>query len=161
MSNLSQFFGGGAPRSVTNYTTGTGTFTPNAATKWLRITMAGGGGGGGGMGGGTTGWAMAGQTAQPVVYVVPVSGAMAYAVGAAGTAGAAGSAGGDGGNTTLGSLTAQGGLGGLGIPTGGASYGVPIAPRNGYPGGRGGNSAVNAGFAGSAGTAGFITIEEY
>jgi hypothetical protein len=49
MSTLSQFAGGGGkPKQVTVYTSGSGTYTPTAPNSWCRVTLIGGGGSGGG-----------------------------------------------------------------------------------------------------------------
>lgn len=46
MSSFSQFVGGGKPKKVTRYTTGSGTYTPLAPNSWCFVTMIGGGGAG-------------------------------------------------------------------------------------------------------------------
>lgn len=56
MSNLSQFLPSGTkPLRRTEYTTGSGTFTPLVTNGWAKVTLVGGGGGGGGGNGTSTG----------------------------------------------------------------------------------------------------------
>lgn len=157
---------------ITVYTTGSGTHTPNASTRWMRVTLVGGGGAGGGVGNVAASEGMGsggGGAGGCVMHFYATPSALSYAVGAGGT-GAAGSNGGAGGATTFGTLTASGGSGGDigstagswrpngGGGAGGAASGGNIANiaggsgHNGYcgsTGGVGGGGGVS--FLGGAG----------
>lgn len=111
---------------VTRFTSGSGTFTPDANCVFAEIELQGAGGGSGG----STG--AAGESALPgagggggyLKFIATkaqlTAGSVSYAVGAAGTAGASGvNGGGNGGNTTFTinsgtAWTAFGGTGGTG-----------------------------------------------
>jgi hypothetical protein len=148
--------------AITRYTSGSGTFTPNAATKIMHVRLVGGGGGGGGTSAGTSG----GNT---------TFGALTAGGGGNGTAAAAPGGGGtaSGGNVlnapgnggwfviAIGSNTA-GGNGGAspfnGGGTRGGTYGAGEgASANSYGCGGGGAGAVGSLNAGSgAGSGGCV-----
>lgn len=95
--------------TITQYTSGSGTFNSTAGCKYIEAYLQAGGGGGAGAnanpssGGGGGGFA----------YLIMAPGAYSYTVGAAGAAGSSGpGAGGAGGATTLGTNTVNGGGGG-------------------------------------------------
>lgn len=146
MTIRSSTFGGGAPIRRTEYTSGTGTFTPLANGKTARVTMIGGGGGGsGGAGatglsgsaasgaGGNSGFAFFGEVVfnGPVTYVVGAGGA-----GGAGGVGTAGTAGTAGGTTAIGPYVAPGGGAGstttpANVTVADYSYPVALSARGG------------------------------
>ena len=115
MSNLSQFAGASSvPAKSTTYTSGSGTFTPLVASKWLYVTLVGGGGGG------STPVAIwtngpSGNSGAYASYwlqvATPGTTTYSYAVGAggAGTSDYVYSVGSDGTATTFGTLTSVGG----------------------------------------------------
>lgn len=115
---------GGSTTATTSYSSGSGTHTWNAASKYALVLLVGGGGGAGG-GTGTTGSNSAaggGGAAGDLVYAwlrVTGGASESYAVGAAGSNGGTGSDGTAGGNTTLGFLQANGGSGGGSAASGG------------------------------------------
>jgi len=161
------------PASVTTLTSGSGNFVPGATTRWLRVTLTGGGSAGNSTSGTTS--CTSGLAAKPVTYwVKKTKGIYAYAIGAGG-AGVAAGPGGAGGNTTFDTLTAYGAPGGVTNPMVGTSngehspYGAGGAPwygGGGLPGsnatgfGAGGGGTQN-GAAGGNGSGGLIIIEEY
>ncbi len=166
--------GGGFPRNITTYTSGSGTFTPQSATKYIRLTMLGGGGGGGSLGNsGVTGVADAGYNAMPVyVWLQKSAGSYSYSIGAGGAVNAA-LTGSDGGNTTFGTFTAYGGKGGWGASAGAGSNHQRPSESNGWGLQGTGNTAAGTGYGaggggattvstlGGAGTGGLLIVEEY
>lgn len=121
---------------VTTYTSGSGNWTANAKTTYVRVFAWGGGGGGGSGRYGTTaasGGGAGGGGGNLVVFEGPVSaftGSIPYSVGAAANGGAAvtsvnnGNPGTVGNNTTFGSIIALGGNFGAGGISGTASAGA-------------------------------------
>lgn len=167
-------FGGGPPsQPVTMLTSGSGNFIPKAATRWLRVTMIGGGAGGNSTSAAST-VCSGGKAAIPVSYwVKKVKGSYAYAIGAGGTGVTAG-AGTDGGDTTFDTLTAYGARSAAINPaqvsnSGGLTNGENSAygkggslgsgNANGYGAGGGGTNGGSA--TGGSGSGGLIIIEEY
>jgi hypothetical protein len=118
--------GPGTLIGMTVLTSGT-TFTTNASTNRIRVRLRAGGGGGGGCSSAASqaaygGGGAEGGYAEKIFTVSPNTG-YTYAIGAAGAAGAnTGGTGGTGGNTTFAvgatTVTANGGLGGVGMTTG-------------------------------------------
>jgi hypothetical protein len=148
--------GGGGTPHITTYSSGSGTFTPNVATLWMRVRMigAGGGGAGGGVNGTTTG----GGNGSATTF-----GSLSAGGGAAGAAGASnGGAGGTGSGTVSGySLTGgQGGAhlyysaGGLNIGGGGGSGGATVFGGAGMAGSAGGGPATGGAGASNTGAGG-------
>ena len=148
---------GGGTRYSTTYTSNSTWTRPAGVTKVSILAVGGGGGGGGGYCGSYAG---GGGGGGAVIWApdVPVSGNLSVAIGAAGSAGAAQSGnGGDGGTTTVGSISAYGGRGGMvsgghggqsgGGSTGGSgiSYNINGATGNGGGGGCGYYSGTRAG----------------
>ena len=154
MSTLSQFVGGGKPKQVTTYTSGTGTYTPSAPNAWCYVTLVGAGGAGAGRGGGS-----AGAVWQQWVLV---AGPTSYAVGAANS-----------GSTTFGSITAVGGngAGGGGAQVNGqsgqfGSGGTGVDPGSGgsatgYGSGGGSGGSSSQGYQGGNGSGGLIIIQDF
>ena len=159
----------GKPRyAAAPITSGTGTYTPQAGTTWLRVRKWGGGGGSGGASStsGTYGTSSNGSEGQYTdEWIAHTPGATyAYAVGAAGLAGNSGSGtGGTGGTTTFaGTTAAAGGVGGS-FSIGTDVFAGPFAPTRSGPGAGGvGVYAYNGTTqAGIAGQAGLILVEEF
>lgn len=96
--------------------TSSGTYTPTAGTKKIRVRAWGGGGGGGGVSASATAGAAGGSSGAYVEGIFNVTGALAVSIGAGGAAGtSSGGNGGAAGSTSLGSLfSATGGFGGGG-----------------------------------------------
>lgn len=137
--------------------TGSGTWTPPATGTILIIASGGGGGGGGGGGdiGGISG--AAGVVVRSTLSVTSGVG-VSYSVGAAGSAGV-GTDGGNGGDTTLGSMTAPGGAGGV-AGTSDATILWKSAFAGAGPGsGGGGGGSGGGGGDGTAGQAGYLHIQ--
>lgn len=164
MLNLDEFQAGFAPpRRVTEYTGGTGTFTPLPGSLWRRETLvSGAGGGGGGSVNAGNGGGRGGRRGNVYSRWVQSDGlTKSYAIGAGGAGGAAGGYGVDGGSTSLGATTVPGGQGGAPNP---ATGHTPMAdpgdsgPVSTYGRGGYGGAAVSPGL---AGTGGIIIIEEY
>jgi hypothetical protein len=168
----------GVPLLVTTITSGTGTFTPQAATRWCKVTVVGGGGGGSGSNGGTSNsgfyLCVGGLQAAAATYWIIRASSYTYAVGAAGIGTAI--TGGTGGSTTFGSLTAVGGTGGPyqsvytsssanlsgGTMGGTGPYGVGgSVAGNGTGYGAGGGGDRSSGGNGGNGSGGLLIIEEY
>ncbi len=114
--------GGGKPKRVVTYTSGSGTFTPLEANSWIRVTLVGGGGGGsGGCFNGSYGYysgLRGGAGGVNVFYFMAVLPSYSYVVGAGGTGatqvGSPGSSsGGSGGFSSFNSMRANGGSGGV------------------------------------------------
>jgi hypothetical protein len=115
-------------------TTASANFTVPAGITLLRGAMAAAGGGGGGVSAATA-TAAAGLPGVMLEFVMVATPGqvIAYTNGAAGTRGAnTGGAGGDGGDTTFGTLTAKGGIHGLGSTSGNAA--ATTAPNAGANG---------------------------
>ena len=153
--------GSAIPTLVSTITTGSGTFTPQSGTQWMRVTLVGGGGGGSGTAAnGTFGWG-GGAGGNAAFWIKNTAAPYAYSVGVGGTAGALGGtlggAGGTGGATSFGSFTVAGGCGANGVNTGGGMPPQSAGYGTGYGCGGGGGTG-NAGYAGSGG---FIMVEEY
>lgn len=165
--------------AVNTLASGVGTYTRQARTKWLRVSLVGGGGGGGNGGQGTGGpsyiaggFGKAGQSAESLSVWMPATAGMsfAYSIGAAGL-GADGTPGTAGGSTSFGAYTALGGEGGLSggntgspsfefLPSGGRIPGLGSAGV----GGRGGNPRTDGSYTGTGGFAGGggrIVVEEW
>ena len=149
-------------------TGGTGTYTPQAGTTWLRVRKWGGGGGSGGAGSssGTYGISSAGADGQYTEeWIAHSPGATyAWAVGAGGTAGPTTPGnGGNGGSTTFdGTTPAAGGLGGqqsLGVSS--FSFPLPAASTGPGSGGQAVRSYNGSNEAGNVGQAGLILAEEF
>lgn len=140
MSFFSQFAGG--PAKVTQYTSGSGNYTPISTNQsWARVTVVGGGGGGsGGLSGGgnNAGGSGGGGAGTRIEYIKLNEASYAYAVGAGGAGGAINvdAAAGSGSKTTFGPIAAYGG--------GGARSAI---------------SVNNASVAGSAGFSNYTTNE--
>lgn len=155
-------FGAGAiPRKVTSLTSGTGTFTEQAGTSWLRVRMvSGGGGGGGGVGG--SGFGPPGQAGSYFEFWLPATGvAKSYAVGAPGTVGVSSSSsapGTDGGATTFGGVSVPGGVAGRSVASPNFDATGQPSPFGGY--GRGGDGGQSSGTINPP-TGGLIVVEEY
>lgn len=130
MSFFSQFAGG--PAKVTQYTSGSGTYTPISTNQsWARVTVVGGGGGGAGpinIPTNPNGAAGGGGGSTVVQYIKLNSASYSYAVGAGGNGGA-----GNAGNS------------------GSRSYFGPVFSYGGGGGGAGGNLSTDAGAGGNAG----------
>lgn len=115
--------------------TGSGTYTPTAGTKFIKVRMCGGGGGGGGAASFTGTGGGAGGYLEASLTSAQFGASQTVTIGAAGTAGTAGGGtGGNGGTTSLGSLLSC---------TGGA--GGPSASSAGTAGGNGGTPTVTTG----------------
>lgn len=112
MSFFSQFAGG--PAKVTQYTSGSGNYTPISTNQsWARVTVVGGGGAGFSNGSLTAPGAGGGAGSTVTQYIKLNEASYAYVVGAGGTAGGAGSgtAGNAGGRSYFGNIIAFGGSG--------------------------------------------------
>jgi hypothetical protein len=159
----------GIPLLVTRITSGTGTFTPQAATTWCKVTLVGAGGSG--ATGGAAYLEFGGSGGAVTSYWVPRSSSYTYAVGAGGVAGVSGTAssGSAGGSTTFSSLTSVGGTGGnvsyinqswkYSLAGTSGAYGVGGTVNqsgSGYGAGGGGGAS-----SGGAGSSGLLIIEEY
>ena len=157
----------GKPRyAAAPITSGTGTYTPQAGTTWLRVRKWGGGGGSGGASSGssTYGASSSGWDGQYTEEWIPHSAGdtYAWAVGAGGTAGNFGGGGAGGSTTFAGTTSATGGQGGV-QSAGFHVAAPPIAPGRAGPGAGGAGVVAYNGAqqAGNAGQAGVILIEEY
>ena len=156
---------------ITNYTSGSGTYTVPANTKYLQVLMVGGGGGGAGSGsGGGSGGSGGSTTFGTATSAGGSGGATNGSVGGAGGAATVGSisgvaisgATGDGGTTTnvvstypKGGAGAASALGGAGAGSGGSSAGAGGSGRTNTGGGGGGaGGSATATFGGSGGGAG-------
>lgn len=161
------YVGAGAPYKITQVVSAGVSYTTGVLTTLLKIRMLGGGGGGGGT---TTaaasaaagGGGAAGAYAEWWIQVLPNT-AYTIAIGAAGTAGsAAGGTGGTGGNTTFQvgavTVTASGGLGGVGSAAGTAITtslgGAGVASTNGTINGTGAPGLDGTTFSGLIAAAG-------
>lgn len=109
--------------------TSSGSYTPTAGTKKIKVTAIGGGGGSGGLPAtsstqfSASGGGAGGSAAVTLIDVSTLTFPLSYTIGAGGAAGAGSpitNSGGSGGNTTFGPLTAPGG--------GGSTYG-PLVPQ--------------------------------
>jgi hypothetical protein len=155
-------------RAFNQLSTGTGTYRPGRGTKWLKLTMIGGGAGGSSTSAASTP-CVGGDAAIAVTYWLAVTkNAYSYSIGAGGLGVAAG-AGQDGGNTTFDSFTAYGAKGPSANPATG------FQPGKNSPYGQGGNSGGGAASGhgaggggtngssttGGAGSEGLILVEEY
>lgn len=148
---------------VTYLTSGTSaTFTPQTNTRYTQVTCTGGGGGGGGADGTDTangsigGGGGSGGTAIRTYNATEMGANATYTIGAAGAAGVGnqvGGTGGTGGTSTFdpagtgSTLTANGGVGGVGIRTGAAN----IVSGGGNGGTASGGSINQSGSGGNAG----------
>ena len=162
---------------ITTYTSGSGTHVLNAATRWIRVRMVGGGGGGGG--GGVNGTATDGTPGNPTSFgtLIAGAGAQGYAgnagVGTGGTntfsgtgiqipggSGASGHYQGGGVDTRLsGGNGGASALGGEGFGGFQANGGGPGAANSGSGGGGGGTSSSGASVCvsgGGGGSGGYI-----
>lgn len=112
--------------TVQRFTTGSGTYTPTAGTKFIIVEMCGGGGGSGAASVTTgtiaiSGPGGAGAYVKFSMTASQIGASLSYAVGGGGAGGAAGAspgAGGTGVATTFGSWTANGGTGSAGAAAG-------------------------------------------
>lgn len=138
---------------VTNLASGSGTFTPGAATRTMRVECIGGGGSGGGSDGGANASAASGGGggAYSSVFLTSIAASYAYSVGAGGVAPAAGANPGNAGaDTTFGSpsiCTAKGGAGG----GAGSAAGTTNAFIAGAAGGSAGSGVGDVKASGGAG----------
>ncbi len=99
---------------------GSGTYTPPPGTTYIELEGVGGGGGGAGVGTSSPGLGSAAPGGGSGGYfrktITSLSPSYSYSVGAGGAGGSAGVNNGvSGGNTTFGSLTANGGVGGVSV----------------------------------------------
>jgi hypothetical protein len=135
-----------APRTVQRLTSGSGTYTPGAGTKWVRVRMCAGGGGGGAQS--TNSGTNGGDTSF---------GAWTAIHGIAGVAGAGGGTGGTGGANGTGTLIhrVDGGSGGVGgfDSTAGTRPAGGMGGNNPF-GGAGGQTNNAAGYNAGANTGG-------
>lgn len=108
--------------------TSSGSYTPTAGTKKIKVTAIGGGGGSGGLPAtsstqySASGGGAGGSAAVTFIDVKTLTFPLSYTIGAGGAAGAGSPVtnnGGSGGNTTFGPLTAPGG--------GGSNYGLLVS----------------------------------
>jgi hypothetical protein len=105
--------------TIQRFTSGSGTYTPTANMKFIKVRLQAGGGGGGGVSSaGNNAIATGGNGGNYLEFIMTsaqVGASKSYAVGALGAKGAAGNnAGSNGGNTTFADWTCAGGKGGLG-----------------------------------------------
>lgn len=165
------------PDEFTQITGGSGVFTKQPATRWLRLTLVGGGGGGGGNPPTCTLFGDGGKAGACATYWLRATeSTYAYSVGAGGVGGTqfTTTGGGVGGDTTFGPYTAVGGCGGSpGLSTGtnngftgesgpyGGGGGVAATAPNARGYGAGGGISFNAASSGGNGSGGLILIEEY
>lgn len=134
--------------------TTSGSWTPDAYTKWVWRRMVGGGGGGayggsagtGGSGAGGGGGDCGGYRDWELVEVTPGV-AMSYTIGAGGTQGTSSTNATDGGATTFGGVTVQGG-------TGGGRAGAEFPGTANLSGHSGGPGSTSGGPPGSGGNGG-------
>ena len=91
-NSSTQLVAAGTPPTITVYTSGSGTYTTPANTKYLQVEMVGGGGGGTGSGttSGNLGGSSGGAGGYIKAIISPVSSSYSYAVGAGGAVGAPG-----------------------------------------------------------------------
>jgi hypothetical protein len=178
----------GIPLLVTTITSGTGTFTPQAATKWCKVTVvgAGGAGGAGGNVGGnysnyTAGYGGPGANGAFGSFWIARATNYTYAVGAAGIAGVIASNGYPttstaGGTTTFSSLTSSGGkagvIGSTASTSSSAAWPIPVIAASSPYGVGGDTSTAAIGYGtgggpgypngvGTNGSSGLLIIEEY
>ena len=104
--------------NIVRYTSGSGTYTPSAGTKFIIVEMCGGGGGSGGISIASTSTIRCsapgggGNYLKFKMTAAQIGSSLSYAVGAGGTFGSSTPTdGGNGGNTTFGNWTASGGNG--------------------------------------------------
>ena len=155
--------GGSATTIVTTYTSGTGTWTINAATVWVESYLWGGGGGGGSgrfgndnaaSGGGGGG---GGQFTYVCGPASAFASGLSYTVGASGAGGVAQASFADGlngvvgGNTILGNIVSLGGNFGSGGTSSSGAAGASRQSRGTVFSST--NNSIGAGSAGSAGDA--------
>jgi hypothetical protein len=135
---------------ATQVFTATGTYTPNALMRYVRVRMVGPGGGGGGADGVNSGGVVsgagggAGEYAEGYFDAATIGASQSITIGAQGAAGSTTGAGGAGGTTSLGSLMSVNGGGG-----GGGTGNGAIASQQDYLAGSGG----------TGGTGGFLRIQ--
>ncbi len=147
-TNLSDFVGGGKPKLITPYTTGTGTYIPTAHMARCFVRIQGGGGGGAGSGG----YAGGGGAMVEAWVRIPITG-WGYVIGAGGGSTVNGSP------TTFGPYIAQGGFAGGSVAGVGGLVGnsggfvdadsatvSSGGAMGGVSGGGGGYSAITSGF---------------
>ncbi len=152
MTVRSSSFGGSAPIVTTEYTSGAGTHTYNAATRYVRYVLVGGGAGGGRCNATTNGGGGGGAGATLEGGYYPQGASDAYEVGAAGLGATANNtAGTTGGKTSLGLLTAfpgRAGASGTGAGYGGTGSQINASESvfGGFAGG-GGSTGTNGGSA--------------
>lgn len=150
----------GAFRSVQIFTA-SGTYTPPAGLRRVKVTVVGSGGGSGGCAAtgasqsAATAGGGAGGAAIKLIEASALGATEAVTVGAAGAAGAAGNnTGGDGGTSSFGAhATATGGTGSAGS----GAVGSTIPLTNGVSGGTGASGDVNIIGGGSTGSFGFTS----
>jgi hypothetical protein len=159
---------GAAVSQITTYTSGSGTYTVPASTKYLQVLMVGGGGGGagsdatggpGGSGGNTTfGTATAGGGGGGATNGAnggPGGNATLGVISGAGVSGGVGDAGVTGGTYPKGGIGGATALGGAGSGTGGTTAAAGGDAKANTGGGGGGASCATAfTFSGSGGGAG-------
>jgi len=121
------------PINVLTFTSGSGTYTPVAGTRKIKVTVIGGGGGGGGAaassGNGGGGGGSGGGTC--ILYIANPSGAYAYVVGAGGIAGTTSVDGRTGGVSSFTATAYATGGGGGGTASAGTKGGGVNPPGSG------------------------------
>ncbi len=149
-------YSGTTAPTIQKFTSGSGTYTTPATTKWIRVVMVGGGGGGGGTGAGTTGNTAGGNTTFGTTLLVANGGAAssggASALGGTASLGAAVGIAVDGGSSASGQGTGTnlpGGAGGVSF-FGGAGFGNLAAA--------GRAATANSGSGGACGGTGGTTL---
>lgn len=155
---------------IVKYTSGSGTYTPTAGTKYIKVRMVGAGGGGGGSGTGGSGVGGTGGATTLGTSFLTANGGVGGAApggGAGGTVSAVGitatlvDGGGGGAGTVRNTVDANGGMGAA-SPFGGAggslgdSSGRNAAANSGSGGGGAGVSTAGATAGGGGGAGGYI-----
>jgi len=131
---------------ITTYTSGSGTFTPNASTVWMRVRLIGGGGGGGGTGTGSP--TNGGAGGSTTFAALTASGGDGGPNGLTGGFQGGGPGGGTGGDINATGGTAMNTVGNSNNGAGAGAYGGTGGNSMWGGGGKGG---VNGGGAGQAG----------
>lgn len=125
----------GRMRSAPIIFNSSGTYTPSAGTKLIKVIVTGGGGGGGGAAGTTTGNTISGGgggAGGTSIFVGPVTqSSYAIIVGNGGTAGTASNGGNPGGASSFGGTVFGNGGGGAGFVTSGTTSGGTAGTSSG------------------------------